>query len=143
MAFVSDLIFWQEFEKKVIDYINKFYLIWIRKNDDKKWVDIVWPITIETKLDRKTLQTWNIFIETECNKMPSWIYKYSNVDFLIYGIDKSISLVFEIPKLIEVIEQNRQTKRFRVVNGWDWFRVSWVLIPIQDAKSLSVRDFII
>lgn len=76
--------------------------------------------------------TWNLFIEVECNGKPSWINAYENMDVYAYGIKDKIFL-FNTKKLRLDIENNN----YRKIKGWDWWRVTWVLIPITIGDKLA------
>ena len=143
MWFVSDLKDGEEKEHLVLGIIQKEYPQedWY-KNPEKKWVDIVnsnWK-TIEVKFDRMAWVTWNFFIEVECNGKPSWINAYEEILTLAYVIDPTIYLIN-----IEILKDFIFNNSFRKVKGWDWWRVTWVLVPIAYAidKKLISKSFII
>lgn len=81
-------------------------------NTEEKGVDIVSSTcnkTIEVKFDRMANDTWNLFIEVECNGKPSWINAYENMDVYAYGIKDKIFL-FNTKKLRLDIDNNNYRK---------------------------------
>lgn len=139
--FLKDLKEGREFEHKVLEIIQKTYPSekWER-NTIERWVDIVsseWK-TVEVKFDRKALDTWNLFIEVECNGKPSWINAYDKIDVLAYIVGETIYL-FNVEKLKKAI----QDTNFRRVKWGDWWRVTWVLIPITIGEQLVSKKIIL
>lgn len=141
MSFLGDLKEGKEFEHTVLEIIQQSYPTesW-EINKEIKGVDIVsssWK-TIEVKFDRMASKTWNLFIEVECNGKPSWINAYENMDVYAYGtIDKLF--LFNTKELRSAIE----TTKFRKVKGWDWWRVTWVLIPMWDWEKIASKIVIL
>lgn len=137
MGFLKDLEEGKEFEHRVLAIVRQNYPSekWVC-NPIKKWVDIVSSggKTIEVKYDRMAQKTWNFFIEVECNGKPSWINAYDNIDVLAYWIEGVVYL-FNIAKLKEAIS----IQKFRTIKGWDWWRVTWVLIPIPIGITISSK----
>lgn len=131
MWFVSDLAKGQEYEQKVLEIIQREYPQenWT-KNTQTKWVDIVseWDKTIEVKSDFQASQTWNFFIEVECNGKPSWIFAYTSITVLAYVIIDVVYL-FNIERLKEFITLHP----LRKVKWWDGWRSVGILLPIQYA----------
>lgn len=136
-SFVRDLKEGKEFEHTVLWLVQKYYPTesW-EINKETKGVDIVsstWK-TIEVKFDRMASSTWNLFIEVECNGKPSWINAYENMDVYAYGIQNKLFL-FNTKELRSAINNSN----FRKVKGWDWWRVTWVLIPITIGEKLASK----
>lgn len=135
--FLKDLENGKEYEHKVLEIVQSLYPseTWA-SNTEPRWVDIVSNKgkTIEVKSDRMAMTTWNFFIEVECNGKPSWINAYSNMDVYAYVINTDVYL-FNRQKLLKAIEDNN----FRRVKGWDWWRVTWVLIPITVGEQLASK----
>ena len=135
-SFLKDLDDGKKFELTVLDILKSEYPKedWIQ-NPVRTGVDILsksW-LKVEVKFDRMWNKTWNIFIEVECNWKPSWIYKYEWLDVLAYWYiweSSTFLYLINVKKLIEEMWKNS----FRQVNGWDWFRVKWILVPISYLK---------
>lgn len=143
MSFTKDLAVWAENEHRVLWILINEFPDWNWEiNNEKKWVDIIskstW-LTVECKFDRMVEKTWNIFIEIECNWKPSWIYKYSKMDVISYSYSNK-TLLINREKLIKFIEENEH--KLRLVNWWDWWRVSWYLIPIKDVEKIISRTIV-
>lgn len=135
MSFVKDLKEGKEFEHTVLEIIQLHYPTenW-KLNEEKKGVDIVshkWK-TVEVKFDRMATQTWNLFIEVECNNKPSWLNAYDNMDVYAYGTGDTLYL-FNTRKLRSIIASTK----FRKVKWWDGWRVTWVLIPITIGNEIA------
>ena len=142
MSFIGDLKEGKEFEHTVLEIIRNSYPTenW-EINTETSGVDIVsstWNKTIEVKFDRMASKTWNLFIEVECNGKPSWINAYENMDVYAYWVQDKLFL-FNIKELRSVIE----TTKFRKVKGWDWWRVTWVLIPMQQWEKIASKIVIL
>lgn len=137
MSFVSDLEFWKVNEKIILEKVKELYPLdeW-KFSELKTEVDIVsssWK-TIECKSDRLSLTTWNVFIEVECNKVPSWIYKYSSIDVLAYSYWNT-SLLVNVNRLKNFIIENEKTlKKIKCGDGW---RSVWYLIKLKEFEQLS------
>lgn len=140
--FLEDLREGKEFEHTVLGIIRQYYPTesW-EINIEKKGVDIVSSTcnkTIEVKFDRMASKTWNLFIEVECNGKPSWINAYENMDVYAYGTQDKLFL-FNTKELRSAID----TTSFRRVKGWDWWRVTWVLIPMQQWEKIASKIVIL
>lgn len=137
MSFVNDLKQGEAYEDFILSFIKRYYLPWLEKNKERMGIDLIdlsnW-LTVEVKYDRQMSKTWNVFIEYACNGKPSWIFKYSNWTFFIYWCDEFF--VITIMKDIQDIVPHL-IKEYRNVNGWDWWRSKWVLVPIEYFKSLG------
>lgn len=136
MSFLGDLKEGKEFEHTVLEIVRQRYPTesW-EINTEKKGVDIVSSTcnkTIEVKFDRMANDTWNLFIEVECNGKPSWINAYENMDVYAYGTKDKLFL-FNTKGLRYAIDN----QSFRKIKGWDWWRVTWVLIPITIGEKLA------
>lgn len=137
MSFVSDLEFGKANEEIILEKVKELYPLedW-RFSELKTEVDIVsstWK-TIECKSDRQTLKTWNVFIEVECNKRPSWIYKYDSMDVLAYSYWET-SLFINVNKLKNFINENETTlKKIKCGDGW---RSVGYLIKLKEFEQLS------
>lgn len=144
MSFLNDLKEGEAFELRVMTYLNRFYNLGLEKNPEKKSVDLVSPlwITIETKLDKLSWTTWNLFVEFECNGKPSWIFKETSLSFFVCWTHEG-TLVFTMEELQNIVHDAINNKTYRVVKGWDGWRVSGVLIPLKIAKSLCSRVFML
>jgi len=138
-SFLSDLREWEWYEDFILSFLKRYYLPWLEKNKERTGVDLVdsnW-FTVEVKFDKLSSTTWNVYLEYECNKLPSWIMKYTNLTFFIVGNSNWFTLV-EWDILLDIVIN--QKDKFRQVNGWDWWRSKWLLIPIEQFKSLG-RSF--
>lgn len=137
MSFVSDLEFGKANEEIILEKVKELYPLedW-KFSELKTEVDIVsstWK-TIECKSDRQTLKTWNVFIEVECNKRPSWIYKYDSMDVLAYSYWET-SLFINVNKLKNFINENETTlKKIKCGDGW---RSVGYLIKLKEFEQLS------
>lgn len=135
MAFLNDLSVGREFEKDVMDWFNSTLLMEVEWNKDKKGIDLLhWDLSIEVKYDRLMRTTWNLFLEFECNKVPSWVFKDEGAVLLAYW-DYLWVLIFDILRLRE--EFPSLIDRFKVVNWGDWYRSRWLLLPIEEARKLA------
>lgn len=146
MSFLDDLYQGNDYQEVVRLKLNKLFNIELNHNKLKKWVDLIadnW-MTCEIKLDRLMNKTWNIFIEYECNKSPSWIFKYDFIHLFCYG-NNDYFYVFSWTQLKNIVLKLIETKKYRVINAGDWFRSRWILIPEVDliANWIAVRKIYI
>ena len=137
MWFVKDLADGKEFEHRMLEIATQEFP-WETWESNKliKWVDIVGSggHTIEVKFDRLAATTWNLFIEVECNGKPSWINAYEDITIYSYWVGNSIYL-FNAERLKRAI----QNIKFRKIKGGDWWRVTWILIPIKVGAQLASK----
>lgn len=137
MSFVSDLKFGKANEEIVLAMVQELFPLDEWSFSEKKTdVDIVsasWR-TIECKSDRKTLTTWNVFIEIACNWKPSGIFKYDSIDVLAYSYWDT-TILTNISKLKSFLEENdNRLKRIKAGDGW---RSLGYLVNLEDYKSIS------
>jgi len=139
MSFKEDLELGRENEHKVLEMIQSLFpqTQWW-KNDEKKWVDIIWELwhSVECKFDRMVSKTWNVFIEVECNWKPSWIFKYERIDVISYSFDNT-TLLINVEKLKNFILENKS--KIRKIKWWDGWRSVWYLIKLQDILEITSR----
>jgi len=143
--FKKDLAKWQEYEKKIMNVLNKngFNII---KNWNEKDIDLLlikwW---IECKVDEKAKFTNNFYIEFESNWEPSGVYKKDNYH-LVYWAHSDGEYVYiiqwnKIQRWVsDMVDKCRNNKSntyrwFRVVeNWWDGGRTKGLLVPIHKLK---------
>jgi hypothetical protein len=140
MSFLNDLKEGEWYESFILQFLKRYYLPWLEKNKERTGVDLVdsvsW-LTVEVKYDKLSSTTWNVYLEYECNKLPSWLLKYTNLTFFVVWNSEWFSLV-DYHILLDIV--TNQKDNFRQVNGWDWWRSKWLLIPLSHFKSLG-RSF--
>jgi hypothetical protein len=140
MSFTKDLREGEYYESFILWFLKRYYLPWLEKNKERMGVDLIDSVsglTVEVKYDKLSSTTWNIYLEYECNKLPSWIMKYNNLSLFVVWNSNWFALV-EWEVLLDIV--TNQKDKFRQVNGWDWWRSKWLLIPIEYFKSLG-RSF--
>ena len=137
MGFKNDLKEGKDYEAIVMGWLNKTFALSMKENDNKTGVDLVSDnLAIEVKYDRQFRTTWNLFIEYLCSWKPSGIFKDDDTKLFIYG-DLTSAYIFDIEILREFTNASLSSKEYRLVKGWDWWRVSWLLLPIDKAISIS------
>jgi hypothetical protein len=74
-------------------------------------------------------------LEYSCSKKESGVMKYqpSESSLFIYG-NNEYALIFELWKLQTLVKEWIANKTYRLIRGWDWWRVEAVLLPIEEAK---------
>jgi len=141
MSFKEDLAKWEKMEQIVIEKLKDTFP-WLHKNKNKKWVDLVYVAWIEVKFDEYIIHSWNVFIEVASNWNPSWIFKIEDYkveywahsdgnNIYIYNKDKLENYVFD--KIIECRKNKSLTSCWHryILSAWDWWRTSWLLIPLN------------
>lgn len=145
MAFLNDLKVGKDFEEEVKDKLNSLFLLELWTNDVKTWIDLIslnnW-LKVEVKFDRRMRETWNIFIEYSCNWKDSWVFKYENDNSLLVYWDNESAYVFKLSRLQELVLEWKVSKEFKLINGWDGWKVKWVLVPINRIESFAEATII-
>lgn len=147
--FLDDLARGKEMELIVMELlkekINKNLII----NPHNKWVDILiikgW---IEVKFDSKAQVTGNFYVEYECNKKPSWIFKEEEYNLEYWCHTDWITLyVVRWDTLKDFITYNIKNPQkeigIKLTNWGDGFKTKGVLIPINIMDDLSIHKFTI
>jgi len=140
MSFKEDLEKWEKMEKIVIEKFKDTFP-WLHKNKNKKWVDLIYIAWIEVKFDEYIIHSWNVFIEVASNWQPSWIFKKEDYkveywahsdgnNIYFYNKHKLEKYVFD--KIIECRRNKSLTSCWHryILSAWDWWRTSWLLIPL-------------
>ena len=122
MSFEESLKIGEEYERRIIEWLNKNNIL-ATKNEDKKWVDILyWDIKIEVKRDEKSKITGNFYFETECWWKPSGLFKYSDVKWWIHG-NEEYFYIFDI----DILKDIAITKWWQT-RWWDYSASRWYII---------------
>lgn len=140
MSFVSDLKVGRGYEEVIKETLNKVFNLGLINNPNNRGIDLVSEsieFEVEIKFDRQWRTTWNIFIEYECNKKPSWIKKYWSNNFLFVYWDNEDAYIFDWQTLSKKVDEFVKTKQYKLVNWWDGWRVKGVLIPIKDLEEIA------
>ena len=145
MSFASDLEEWKEIEVKVMSLLNNNWFNLIQ-NPNKKEMDlIILEKWIEVKYCRRAKETWNFYIEYECNWNPSWIFREEKLDLEYWGHTdwETLYLIvwYQLKKFINSILEWEKIEWIKLTNWWDWWKTKWVLVPIRIIDELSIIKF--
>lgn len=152
MWFVEDLKNGEKYEGVVIETLNKngYNVI---KNPDSRWMDlIILENGIEVKKDFGAKDTWNAFIEYECNGIPAWIMKEDNINlkFWVHSVSDSNFFMldgdsfrtFVADKVKELDSvKGKKLDGYRLVKWWDGWRVKGLLIPIGEMEKMALNCY--
>jgi len=132
--FKTDLADGIEYERIVIDKLNSLWNNLFKKNDDNKWVDVLfWNYTMEIKRDNKSKETGNYYFETSCWSKPSWIYKYEWVKLWVHWTDEYFSVIL-YDDLVKALEKAYS------VWWWDWWASRWKILPVKKVEQIALLN---
>lgn len=146
--FKDDLIKWEAAEAIAMNILNDKLWLWLKKNVNNRWIDLVPNWWVECKLDEYSIYSWNFYIETSSNWKPSWIFKdeeyvlryWCHSDGVrLFVIDWDDMKQF-VSEKINLCKQNKSltSKWFRYVeSGWNWWRTQWLLVPVLELEKIS------